>query len=121
VRQRLGAVLCQSLADGAGQLMVLTLDTPIEQQLSATLRASGGERPGPLVLDPSFAEQLLGRLGGQVLRMVESNHPPVLLCPPELRKHVRRLTERLMPHLSVLSMSEVPPGLGLRSYAVVKL
>ena len=121
VRQRLGAVLCQSLADGAGQLMVLTLDTPIEQQLSATLRATGGERPGPLVLDPSFAEQLLSRLGGQVLRMVESNHPPVLLCPPELRKHLRRLTERLMPHLSVLSMSEVPPGLGLRSYAVVKL
>lgn len=121
VRQRLGAVLCQSLADDAGRLMVLTLDTPIEQQLAATLRAAGGDRPGPMVLDPSFAEQLLNRLGGQVLRMVESNHPPVLLCPPELRRHLRRLTERLMPHLSVLSMSEVPPGLGLRSYAVVKL
>jgi flagellar biosynthesis protein FlhA len=45
----------------------------------------------------------------------------VLLCPPNLRRHVRRFTERLVPQLSVLSLNEVPTQVSLRSAAVVRL
>ena len=52
---------------------------------------------------------------------MKSNLLPVLLCAPELRRHVRALSERVMPHLRVLSMSEIPHTIELKSYAVVSL
>jgi flagellar biosynthesis protein FlhA len=51
--------------------------------------------------------------------MMASNHMPVLLCSPTLRRHVRRFTERLVPQLSVLSLSEIPPNVSLKSFGMV--
>ena len=47
--------------------------------------------------------------------MMKSNLLPVLLCAPELRRHVRALSERSMPHLRVLSMAEIPQTIELKS------
>ncbi|WP_331274218.1 FHIPEP family type III secretion protein [Pseudacidovorax intermedius] len=57
----------------------------------------------------------------QAERMMKSNLLPVLLCAPELRRHLRALSERVMPHLRVLSMSEVPHSMELKSFSVVQL
>jgi flagellar biosynthesis protein FlhA len=70
-------------------------------------------------LEPKFAEQVLSRLTQQVEKMLGANHMPVLLCAPELRRHVRGFTERVVPHLSVLSMSEVPNDVSLKSFGMV--
>ena len=45
----------------------------------------------------------------------------VLLCAPDLRRHIRSLCERAMPHLRVLSMAEIPQTIELKSYGVVTL
>jgi flagellar biosynthesis protein FlhA len=71
------------------------------------------------VLEPRFAEQVLARIGAQVERMIKGNAMPVLLCSPELRRHLRKLTERVLPHLAVVSMSEVPNNVNLKSFGVV--
>jgi flagellar biosynthesis protein FlhA len=119
VRQRLGLAICQSLADGSGNLYVLTLDPAIESTMATSLRAA--EDKAALVLEPRFAEQVLARIGAQVERMIKNNVMPVLLCSPELRRHLRRLTERVLPHLAVLSMSEVPNNMSLKSFGVVTI
>lgn len=118
IRQRLGAAICQSLAAGKPELSVLTLDPAIEQRIASSLR--GNEEAKSLVLEPKFAETVLGRLAGQTEQMVKQNVQPVLLCAPELRRHIRSITERVLPQLAVLSMAEVPPSMNLRSFAVVK-
>jgi flagellar biosynthesis protein FlhA len=38
-----------------------------------------------------------------------------------LRRHLRHYTERVMPHLSVLSMSEVPHAINVKSFGMVSL
>jgi flagellar biosynthesis protein FlhA len=119
VRQRLGLAICQALADPAGSLYVLTLDPAIEHSISATLRTA--EDKATLVLEPRFAEQVLSRIGAQVERMIKGNVMPVLLCSPELRRHLRRLTERVLPHLAVVSMTEVPNNVSLKSFGVVTI
>ena len=119
VRQRLGLAICQGLADASGSLVVLTLDPAIEDSLSTSLRTA--EDKAALVLEPRFAEQVLSRIGAQVERMLKSNVMPVLLCSPELRRHLRRLTERVLPHLAVVSMNEVPNNLSLKSFGVVTI
>jgi len=118
-RQRLGLAICRALADASGNIYVITLDPAIEHTIASGLRATEDKAPPSLVLEPRFAEQVIARIGGQVERMITNNVMPVLLCSPELRRHLRRLTERVLPHLSVLSMTEVPNNVNLKSFGVV--
>ncbi|HJV47708.1 MAG TPA: flagellar biosynthesis protein FlhA [Geothrix sp.] len=123
VRHRLGHAICQSLLGDASALQVMTLDPTIESEfLQALMAARGAEgAPQPFVLEPKLAEQVIARLVHQAERMMKSNLLPVLLCSPELRRHVRALSERVMPHLRVLSMAEIPQNIELKSWGVVAL
>ncbi|MBL8440345.1 MAG: FHIPEP family type III secretion protein, partial [Betaproteobacteria bacterium] len=113
-----GPAICQALASSAGDLPVITLDPGIEQKIAGSIQAA--DERARLLLEPKFAEMVIGRLAGQVEQMMKSNTAPVLLCAPELRRHLRSITERVLPHLAILSMSEVPATINLRSFGVVK-
>lgn len=117
VRERAGATICQRLSGPEGELYVLTFDPSIEQTMTSAIRAV--EEKAALVLEPKFAEQLLRRLAHEMERMMSSNMMPVVLCSPTLRRHVRKLTERVMPQLSVISLSEVPHNVNLKAFGMV--
>jgi flagellar biosynthesis protein FlhA len=119
VRHRLGAMICQALVGKNKVLQVMTLDPVIEQSFAQNVRQ--GETGGSLVVEPKFAEQVLTRLAAQTEKMMKSNLPPILLCAPELRRHVRAMTERMLPQLRVLAMSEIPNTLELRAFSTVAL
>jgi len=123
VRHRLGQAICQSLMGDASALQVMTLDPAVESEfLHSVQRARTGEGAAqPFVLDPKLTEQFIARLVQQAERMMKSNLLPVLLCSPELRRHVRSLSERVMPHLRVLSMTEVPQSIELKAWGVVAI
>jgi flagellar biosynthesis protein FlhA len=121
VRQRLGYAICQSLAGAAPALHVLTLDPAVESRLLQGLQSAKREGAGAagFVLEPKLIEKFLLHLMQQADRMMKSNLLPVLLCAPELRRHLRSLSERGLPHLRVLSMAEIPQGIELKSYGTV--
>jgi len=119
VRQRLGPAICQGLMGEAQALQVLTLDPLIKGQLVMAVR--GQDAGAGHGLDPKLTEQMLGKLAHAAERMMKSNTLPVLLCSPELRRQLRTLSERVLPHLRVLSMAEVPNNVELKSFAVVAL
>ncbi len=119
VRQKLGAAICQSLLGEAAVLNVLTLDPAIEQSLMQSVR--NADSAATLVVEPKFAEQVLSKLAAQAERMMKANMLPVLLCSPDLRRHMRSLSERVVPHLRILSMAEIPNSVNLKSYGTVAL
>lgn len=119
VRQRLGAAICQSLLGDAKAMQVITLQAQVEQALLSSIKAVGAD--SRIVIDPQYAEQLLHKLVKQAELMVGSDLLPILLCAPELRRHVWSLIERVLPHMRVLSLAEVPNTVGLKSFAVVEI
>jgi flagellar biosynthesis protein FlhA len=119
VRQKLGAAICQSLMGEANALHVLTLDPSVEQSLMQSVRAADAN--SRMVVEPKFAEQLLSRLLAQSERMMKSNMMPVLLCSPDLRRHVRALSERVIPHMRILSLGEIPNTVNLKSFGSINL
>jgi len=123
VRRRLGHAICQSLLGEASALQVLTFDPMIEsefmQSVHAARNADGAAQA--FVLEPKLAEKIIGRLVQQAEKMMKSNLLPVLLCSPELRRHIRAMSERVMPHLRVLSMAEIPQNIELKSWGVISL
>jgi flagellar biosynthesis protein FlhA len=147
VRQRLGQAICQSLlGESAAALQVITLDPAIESRFLQGLHAmqtaaatpagqagkqnnidnggaAGGmpDAAGSLLLEPTLVEQFSLRLAQLAEAMMKNNLLPVLLCSPQLRRQLRALSERAMPHLRVLSMAEVPGSIELKSFGVLRL
>ncbi|HEX7888067.1 MAG TPA: flagellar biosynthesis protein FlhA [Ramlibacter sp.] len=121
VRQRLGQAICQSLAGAGASLHVMTLDPAIEVRMLESLQGARreGAAAAAFVLEPKLVERFLLQLVQHADRMMKSNLLPVLLCAPELRRHLRALSERGLPHLRVLSMAEIPQAIELKSYATV--
>jgi flagellar biosynthesis protein FlhA len=119
VRQRLSYAICHQLRGKHNDLAVLSLDPRIENQISATM-AQGGA-PGAMLVEPRLAEQLIRTLSSLVEAMHRDGRAPVLLCGPELRRHLKAFTRRSIPKLSVLSVNEIPIRINLRSFDVVRV
>jgi len=118
VRARLANAICQSLLSDAGALNVLVLDPTLETRFLQSVRASEGKQP---ILEPRFAERFIGQLVQAAERMMRSGLSPVLLCSPELRRHLRSMAERVLPHMRVLSMTDIPQAIELKSWAVLNV
>ncbi len=119
VRQKLGAAICQALLGDMTALQVMTLEPQLEQTLMQSVKSS--DLQSQLVVEPKLAEQLLARLSAQSERMMKSNMLPVLLCSPDLRRHLRSLSERVIPHMRILSMAEIPNSINLKAFCMVSL
>ena len=119
-RQRLGPAICQGLLGDATALQVMTLDPVIESRLMQGLQAAQSNAQ-TYALEPKLAEQFMGHMVHQAEQMMKSNLLPVLLCTPDLRRHLRSLCERAVPHLRVLSLTEIPRNIELKSYGVVTI
>lgn len=118
VRQRISHGICHDLRGRHDELAVLSLDPRVEGQIVENIRRAEGNG---LILDPRMAEQLIRRLVPAVESMIRQSLSPVLLCSPEIRRHLRSFTRRTMPRLAIISASEVPFNLDLRSFDVVKI
>jgi flagellar biosynthesis protein FlhA len=117
VRRRLSHSICDHLRAQHEDLAVLSLDPRVEGQIADSLRRSEGR--GDMILDPRAAETLIRKLGPFVEAMMQKSLNPVLLCSPEVRYHLRTFTRRSVPKLAVVSVSEVPHTIDLRSFGVI--
>ncbi|WP_206538894.1 hypothetical protein [Legionella norrlandica] len=52
--------------------------------------------------------------------MLNERKRPVLLCSTLLRRPIRQLTQRVIPHLTVLAMNEIPINVQVESFGVVR-
>jgi flagellar biosynthesis protein FlhA len=119
VRQRLATTICNALSPDKKVLHVLTLHPELEGQLLQTV--AGVDATRVVQIDPRLTETVLLKLAQQAERMLKSSMTPVVLCPVELRRHLRSLSERAIPHLRVLSVAEIPIQFELRAFASVSL
>lgn len=117
VRQKLGNVICHTLTNKDNELYVLTLEPGAEKNMLAGIRTISDK--SIMVLEPEFSEKMIRNSAHQIEKMMNNNLLPVVLCAPELRPHLKNFTERVMPHLSVISMSEVPNSISLKSFGIV--
>lgn len=118
VRQALGRqIIAPYLEDG--KLYVLTLDPELEQILKEGIQKT--EQGSYLTLEPHKVQQILDRIGKAVKSVMDAGHQPIILCTPFVRLHLKRLTERLLPGLIVLSFNEVDQNIKVESLGMVNI
>ena len=117
VRQRLARAISAQYRGADGLVHVITLSPRVEQQLTEALKQT--DQGTMIAMEPVRAQQLLQRLAGEMERVAGLGHAPVLLCSARLRLAVRRLTERVLPNLVVLSFSEIATGVDVQAEGMV--
>lgn len=106
VRQRLKTQICQRLTDDEGELFVLTFEAKLEQELIAGVQQEGENLN--ISMSPHVTESVIRQLTGQTEQLMATRKKPVLLCNPALRYAFKKMIERVLPQLHVLSINEVP-------------
>jgi len=119
VRQRLARSIVKQYETAEGILPLITLDQNTEDMLRD--RVQKGDYGANLSLEPNLAQKMVMNLHQTLERMTRLNYQPVVLCSPALRRHLKRLLDRILPQVAVLSHSELPPQTKIQSMGTVTL
>jgi flagellar biosynthesis protein FlhA len=114
-RVALARTICAGLANENNELVVLALDPRLEHEFASRMGLAGSAPAA--AIDPDFGRSLLEKIESAVAAAVLST--PVILCSSAIRPHLRRLTERFLPDLSVIAHGEVAPNVRLVSMGVI--
>jgi flagellar biosynthesis protein FlhA len=118
-RQSLSRQICNVLSNEQSIIPVITLDPKVEQAIQESIQQTA---QGPvLALNPQISQQILAKLANEVQSATNAGHNPVVLCNPQIRPHVKKLTERNFPALVVISYNEVAPKIKIQSIGNVSI
>ena len=119
VRQALGRHITRQYVAEDGNLYLITLDPTLEDALSSAVHHT--DRESFLSIDPDTAQQLIKKIEGFIKRFEEKQAIPVLLCSPQIRSNLKKLLERFVPHIAVLSHTEIDTRIKIKSLGTVSL
>ncbi len=119
VRQALARTITHQHLGGDGSLSVISLDPTLDRQLSEAIQTHG--QGSYLSIAPSLAQRVQAAIKQAAERAIGRGVQPVLLCSPPLRPYLRRLIERGLSSLPVLSLNEVEGQVRLQSLEMVKV
>jgi flagellar biosynthesis protein FlhA len=112
VRERMSAQITSRLKAPDGAIHAMCLDPRVEDVLRRSLRDIATGQGG--AIDP----ELLTRLGEAVARgqkkLATVGAPPLVVCPPDLRRYVRAIVERKHTGVAVVSFREIEASASLR-------
>ena len=118
-RKALARAITEKLLNEEGMIPVLSLSPYLEETVSNSLLQT--EDGIQLVMDPHVAQNMIT----EIAKMIETNPEiagqPVLLTSPSIRRHIRRLTERFIPQLQVVSHNELSIDANISSVGTVEV
>ncbi|MGA2402112.1 MAG: flagellar biosynthesis protein FlhA [Syntrophobacteraceae bacterium] len=119
VRQSLARTITRPYETEDQKFPVLSLQQALEEKLTRGIQKS--EHGTFLSLDPGFLQQFLQATSDEVKRSVSMGYHPVLLCSPAIRRHLRKLLERFLPDVTVISHNELSNSLEIRSVGIIRM
>jgi len=116
-RQNMARTITRQYQTQDGTLPLIALSQEVEDQLAGSLQTT--PQGTYLGIDPELAQTLLQTIEGELESFTVGNFQPILLCSPLIRPHVKKLTERFVPNLVVLSHNEISNDVRIESLGTV--
>jgi len=118
-RQALARTITKQYQTPDGTLQVITLDPRLDRSLAE--QAAALPQGAALTLDPTLLHSLLSNLKQAAERVAARGHQPIVLCSPAVRRHLRRLSDRLLHAVPVMGLNEVDALVRLQSLDTVRV
>lgn len=119
VRQALKRHISKQFAGDSNKITVLTIDPNLEGKLRDSVQQS--EFGSFLALEPDIAQAMIDKLVAQYESLTHAGKTPIVLCAPILRIYFKRLLERFIPNLTVLSYNEIEAGVDVEVIGMVSI
>jgi len=100
-------------------LTCVTVDPALENKITAAVQKT--ELGSYVALAPNIIQAILNNINNQLVKLVEQGYQPVVLVSPNVRPYLRKLTERTMPHVAILSYAEIEPTVEIKAVGMVNL
>ncbi len=117
VRQALARQISAAFCKDDNTISIITLDQEVEEAIQESIRSNGQGTFS--ALDFEKMKALLENIGSHIEKF-RGGMSPVLLCPASIRLHVKKLTERYFPSLTVISHNEIAPQVKIQSLGTVR-
>ncbi|TKJ42244.1 flagellar biosynthesis protein FlhA [candidate division LCP-89 bacterium B3_LCP] len=121
VRYSLSPAITHKYQDPDGKIYALTLDPSLEKMISEEFQQQQGQKTFALTLPPNVLNQIYIQLNDYVQEMQSQGRVAILVCSPTVRAAMRRLTEPVLPQLSVISYGELLVNAEVESLGMVTL
>jgi flagellar biosynthesis protein FlhA len=118
-RESLYRTITEKVKSENGDIPLFTLDRGIEESLAQNLIQT--EHGQQLSLDPKLTQTILASLNERIEEATQMGEKMVVLCSPVIRRHFKRLTEKFIPNLIVVSHNELSPDVNIRSLGTVRV
>jgi flagellar biosynthesis protein FlhA len=105
VRQSLKRQITKQFVNADKKISVLTLDPALEETLRESVQQS--DYGSFLALDPDIAQQMVDKLQHHYQDLTQKGVTPIVICAPVLRIYFKRLVDRFISNLVVLSYNEI--------------
>jgi flagellar biosynthesis protein FlhA len=101
-----------------GKVYALTLDPKFEKTIMDSVQAA--ESGSTAALDPRVLQTMFRSLSGGIEKMAQQNRSPLVLCSANVRPYFKKMIERFIPHLTVLSFNELLPRTEIQSVGTIE-
>ena len=118
-RQSLFRTITEKIKSDTGDIPLFTLDRNIEESIAQNIIQT--DQGHQLSLDPKVTQIILASLNEKIEEATNMGEKMVVLCSPVIRSHFKRLTEKFIPNLVVVSHNELSPDANIRSLGTVRL
>ena len=116
VRQRIGALIVQTIVPAQLPLPAITLSASLEGLLAQAARADpGGDHP----FEPSLAGRVIEAITEAARPLIAGARPFAIVTAPGTRRPLARLLRTALPETRVLSYGEIPDAKAVDVVAVV--
>ena len=119
VREALARNISRQYQTDDGTIPIMTLDQAIENTIAQSIQETG--QGSYLGIDPVSGEAIITAVENSLETFSMFNYQPLILCSPIVRPHLKRLTERAISNLVVLSHNEISPDVRIESLGFISL
>ncbi len=119
VRESLSRNISRQYQTDDGTIPVMTLDQEIENKIAESIQDTG--QGSYLGIDPASGEAIITAVERSLDTFSMFNYQPLILCSPIVRPHLKRLTERTISNLVVLSHNEISQDVRIESLGFIQL
>ncbi|ERL03620.1 flagellar biosynthesis protein FlhA [Mitsuokella sp. oral taxon 131] len=102
-----------------GVLPCVTLDTALENRIAGAVQRT--DHGSYVSLDPDSMQQIVSTLNTELEKLTNMGYQPIVLTSPAVRLYFRKLVERSVPGLIVLSQAEIDQNVEIQILGVVKV
>lgn len=118
-RQALYRTITERIKSSQGDVPLFTLDRGLEEAVARSIIQT--DHGSQLNLDPKVTQTILASLNEKIEEATSQGEKMVVLCSPVIRRHFKRLTEKFIPNMIVVSHNELSPDVNIRSLGTVRL